>query len=200
MISQFNHIEFVRLICQEICYFFKISYLPFDDRCDIFVTWELTFELTLFRRVARASRLACMQQTLWHSCIDFLTYSRRSPMPAVWFMSEWRVVTNRDQAGKENMWIYRSLPAVLKWLRSSKGYRLIRETHSDIQHFPNLFVIKKISLLNNSTINNFTTFLWWWFHNCYTNSLKSILQHYLWKQLTIHHLQYSNQRTMPAEF
>ena len=50
--------------------------------------------------------------TLWHACIDFLTYS---PVPVVWFMSEWGVGSGHDRAGEENMRIYRSLPAVFKW-------------------------------------------------------------------------------------
>ena len=43
-----------------------------------------------------------------------------------------RVKSGNDPAHEENMRIYRSFPEVLKWLRSSKGHRMLRRSYLNI--------------------------------------------------------------------
>ena len=82
---------------------------------------ELTYELARFRRFADASRLACRQQTHcgMHACIDFHTYSNDHPSRQSGLcMSGVRSRTN-TRGDERNC---RSVPAVLKLLRASKGW------------------------------------------------------------------------------
>ena len=63
--------------------------------------------------------------TLWHACIDFLTYSDYHPSRQSGLCPS----GERSQSIKRgNMRIYRSFPAVLKWLRSGKGYTMLRRS------------------------------------------------------------------------
>ena len=57
--------------------------------------------------------------TLWHACINFLTYLDYHPsrLSGLCPSGEWSRSTKQG-----NMRIYRSFPAVLKWLQSGKGY------------------------------------------------------------------------------
>ena len=59
--------------------------------------------------------------TLWHACIDFLTYSDDHPS---WQSGLCPSAERSRSTTWENMRTYRSFPAVLKWLRLWKGWGL----------------------------------------------------------------------------
>ena len=86
---------------------------------DVFVQREFTFELTRFRRVAGSAWLACTQQT--HCGMHASIFSHTRMTTRAGSLVYVRVESGRVRAREENMRIYRSFPAVLKWLWTSKG-------------------------------------------------------------------------------
>ena len=80
---------------------------------------ELTSELTRFRRVAGASPLACTQQT--HCGMRASIFSHTRTTMRAGSLVYVRVESGHKRASEENMRINQLFPAVLKWLRSSKG-------------------------------------------------------------------------------
>ena len=77
-------------------------------------TRELTYELTRFRRITGAFRLTCTKtDTLWHACIDFLTYSDDHPSQQSGLCPS----GERSQRAREDIsGLYRSFLAVFEWL------------------------------------------------------------------------------------
>ena len=68
---------------------------------DIFVPRELTFELTRFCRVARASRLTCTQQT--HCGMHASIFSHTQMITRVGILLYVRLESGDDRPGEEHM-------------------------------------------------------------------------------------------------